>query len=110
MKAWNRRRVPLALVADDAEYWTAIRSPFAALARNYPSDPKNAAWFRDTFKDFEGVVSPIGLGFNVFVDVLSRKTQPVLASKFLFNLSKTLAEQIVMREHEHDATRLAEAA
>jgi len=38
------------------------------------------------------------------------KTQPALASKLLFNLSKVLAERIVLREWEQDAAPGSEEA
>src|SRR5262249_6196825 len=54
-------------------HFKAIGSPFSMLAENLPSDPDLSAWVKATFSEWCALVSPISVGAERFVEILSGK-------------------------------------
>ena len=65
--------IPLVLILDDLEYLKTVRSPLYLSARKLPSDPSLAQWFKQAFPDYRSFVSPITVGADRFMEIMSGK-------------------------------------
>jgi len=66
-------QVPLILIVEDVAHLEAIRSPFLSEAGKYPSDSRLADWFKTTFPEYDHFVSPISVGADRFMELMSDK-------------------------------------
>ena len=65
--------VPMALVGDDVEYLTRVRSPFARMTPQFANDPAHGAWFAKRFAEYAQPSCARVMGTDEFVRYLTER-------------------------------------
>jgi hypothetical protein len=66
-------RIPMALVADDVEHLTRIRSPFARFATDFNNDAGHGSWFAGAFTDYAQPSIARLMGVDEFLRYVSER-------------------------------------
>ena len=66
-------QIPMVLMTDDVVHLERIRSPFASLAKKWPSDLSHGEWFHKKFAQYETFVTPVTMSSDDFSAFLSTK-------------------------------------
>ena len=94
-------QIPLALVGDDVEHLTRVRSPFAELARRYANDPAHGQWFASRFAEYAQPSCARLMGSDEFWSYLTSRIHveghPLLAGLSDDDARRILDEGTVLR-------------
>lgn len=66
-------QIPLVLLLGDIDHLKTVRSPLYMSARKLPADRGLSDWFEQTFPEYRSVVSPVIVGADRFMEIMSGK-------------------------------------